>query len=193
MAAEPLWWGMPWRVTSIVLMAVPATIVFGLLVWQRLVISNPDGEARTLTLPVRVSIRQWFFATAAFGILLTNRKFVGVNYYYIDTVAFVAPCLAVVQLAAIWASLAARRPLLPLFVLVAGSLGLGFIGAIPDWIVERRFLETAWRKVLYWPSVFGIVALITAGSLLVIRTCGYRLVRGTAVGATPSPTEAGIG
>jgi len=67
----------------------------------------------------------------------------------------------------VWPALSARRPLLPcgVFVVIAGGVGMCFNAfGLP--------MATA-----YWVTITSAEALSLVASLLVVRSCGYRLVR----------------
>jgi hypothetical protein len=80
----------------------------------------------------------------------------------------------------------ALTALLATGMLVWASLGLGLafvrvpivlaamtlLGLLPPYSMEYSAL-----RYIVWPSLMAVVAACTAGSLLVIRSCGYRLVR----------------
>jgi hypothetical protein len=74
--------------------------------------------------------------------------------------------LATIGLLSIWPALGARRPLLPSILLIGVAAGVGFC-------------------VIYLPLATAIQALSLVASLLVVRSCGYRLVR--------LPAPSGIG
>jgi hypothetical protein len=73
----------------------------------------------------------------------------------------------VIGLLSVWPALSARRPLLPcsIFVVIAGGVGMyfDFFGPHID--------------IAYWITITSAEALSLVASLLVVRSCGYRLVR----------------
>jgi hypothetical protein len=87
-------------------------------------------------------------------------------------VATFPPCFIMVQLATLWAALGIGRPIPRLAVVVPMAL---IVGAIPSFYLPRP-TEVAILQLFIWPAIVGLQAIITAASLLVVRSCGWRLV-----------------
>jgi len=68
-----------------------------------------------------------------------------------------------------WASLGPGRAIVRVPTAIAGAVALGPL--VP------YYLDGPAHQYLAWPALTALSAFFTAGSLLVIRSCGYRLVR----------------
>lgn len=87
-----------------------------------------------------------------------------------------------VDLATLWAALGNGRPARRLAVVVPAAFGLGLLPPL--------FLQgSGWRDFVGWSFIIGFQATITAASLLVIRSCGWRLVRTAAEQPASSTVE----
>jgi len=78
---------------------------------------------------------------------------------------------ALVGLVAVWAILGTKRPFAGIVVLMAVGVGSG---------VGVSILEPGWPTLILWVTVTLTEALSLTVSLLVIRSCGYRLRRRSA-------------
>jgi hypothetical protein len=87
--------------------------------------------------------------------------------------AVVFPYLILIELATLWAALGTGRPL-PLLLVV---LPIAFVvGAIPPFYLKTLLrMPSDWKVYLICSSVMGLQATLLAVSLLVIRSCGWRL------------------
>lgn len=90
-------------------------------------------------------------------------------------VVVVCPCIVIVELAILWGTLGTGRPTLRLFVVLPTAF---LLGAIPPYYLKET-IQPDWLDFVGWSCLIGLQATITAGSLLVIRSCGYVLVRQT--------------
>jgi len=97
------------------------------------------------------------------------------------SVAVISPCLISVALAMLWGALGIGRPTARLAVAVPAAFLVGFI---PPFYLIMIF-ENGWRDYAIWSAIFGLQAIITAASLLVVRSCGWRLVSGEGNTAPP--------
>jgi hypothetical protein len=77
---------------------------------------------------------------------------------------------ATVGLFLVWPVLGTRRPILPSIIAVAIAVGLGL--CLLTW-----FPPFAWTVVTYWTTITAVEALSLVASLLVVRSCGYRLMQ----------------
>jgi hypothetical protein len=84
-------------------------------------------------------------------------------------VAILSPCLIVVDLVTLWAALGIGRPTSRLAVVVPMAFVLG---TIPMYYLG----EKGWSSLIIWSAIMGLQAIIIAASLLVVRSCGWRLV-----------------
>jgi predicted enzyme related to lactoylglutathione lyase len=82
-----------------------------------------------------------------------------------------------VELATLWAALSIRRPTTRLAVVVPSAFLLGAV----QWFFVRAMLQLDLADMIIYSSILGLQATIAALSLLVIRSCGWRLVRGSAL------------
>jgi hypothetical protein len=76
---------------------------------------------------------------------------------------------ATVGLLSVWPALGARHPVLPsvILIVVAGGIGFCFYQFLPPMSGMARF----------WMTITSVEALVLVASLVVVRSCGYRLVR----------------
>ena len=87
-------------------------------------------------------------------------------------VAVIVPCLLLVELATFWATLGLSRPFPRLIVVVPSGF---LVGIIPPFY----FQTTSWIDFALWSEITGTQALMTAATLLVFRSSGWRLCRET--------------
>jgi hypothetical protein len=163
------------------LAALPAAAIFGVLKLMkrrrkihiiRLAVSpqGPDG--------LQFTIRHLLTATAVVAAILATGRGLrsigfGRNLELYAVVAVVGLCVILIELAILWATLCAKRPGFRLGIVVPPAL---MVGAIPPFYLPTM-LEGSGQYVA-WPATFGLEATITAASLLVVRSCGWRLVSG---------------
>ena len=117
-------------------------------------------------------------ATTVVGLLLGFGQGVrAISNTNTDTVAVVVfpVCFILVELATLWASLGIGRPIPRLAVVVPTAF---VVGAIPVYYLEDVGHAKLGRFII-WSAAVGLQSIITAASLLVVRSCGWRLVRGT--------------
>ncbi|QEH39044.1 hypothetical protein OJF2_76560 [Aquisphaera giovannonii] len=133
--------------------------------------------------PLRFSIRGLMLVTAAVAVLCAGARALQESSAPIAGLpAAWALCIVAVGLAALWASLGdarprARGPAVPaLASLLGASLAYAFGAHARGWV--------------YIISTMLLYATVLLGSLLVVRSCGYRLVRRAASPAGP-PDGAG--
>jgi len=163
------------------LIAFSSAMIFCLLLvmsrgQQKLVLTKSVELWRT-SVGVQFSIRHWFLATATFGIFLTigitiRGIFTGFAQRVLDSAAVEGPSLVVIQLAILWAVFGAGRTLVRLMILLPFVVG---IGAVP-YCAHVPISEWVWWHASQGPVICGIVGAITAGRLLVVRSCEYQLV-----------------
>jgi hypothetical protein len=118
------------------------------------------------------SIRQLLILTFAVACLVTLGKWLGPDLVP-DTPSFVVESigllLAAVALISVWPVLGTRWPILSSVIAVATAAGLGFYFA--------RLFPPLGGLVAFWMTLTSVEALSLVASLLVVRSCGYRLVR----------------
>jgi hypothetical protein len=123
-------------------------------------------------------IRHLLLATAIVALVLgIGRGIRTISNRQSDIVVVVAvfpPCLVMVELATLWAALGIGRPIPRLAVVVPTAF---VVGVIPVFYVPG-LSNPSISELIIWPAIIGLQSIITAASLLVIRSCGWRLVRG---------------
>jgi hypothetical protein len=90
-------------------------------------------------------------------------------------VAVVCPCVVSAELAVLWAALGMGPPTVRLFAALPASF---LLGTIPPYYL-KVMIQPDWKDFVAWSCMIGLQAVVSAGSLLVVRSCGYRIVRGT--------------
>ena len=121
------------------------------------------------------SIRHLLLATAIVAIVLgvwRGVQSISEHHYNFRVLVTIPLCIIVVELATLWATLGMGRLLLRLAVIVALAFG---IGMIPLLLFGQ---EADLQTMTHFSSIFGFQAIISAASLLVVRSCGWRLVSG---------------
>jgi len=94
--------------------------------------------------------------------------------------AIFPPCLIMVELATLWAALGIGRATSRLVVVVPTAF---IVGMMPMFLVD----PASGGRILLWSVIVGVQAIITACSLLVVRSCGWRLVSGAGGVADEQP------
>lgn len=127
----------------------------------------------------RFTIRQLLMMTAVVAIILAigraTRPFSGQRWAGGLAVAVFTPCFVFVTLAMVWAALGSGRPSPRLAIAlpaacVAGMVPSYCLGGLP---------AAGWTDfIVFWSATMGLQAAITAGSLVIVRSVGWRLVRG---------------
>jgi len=132
---------------------------------------------------LQFSIRHVLLATAVVAVVLgmgrgisTFADMVGKGAFLAEArlelfVATLSPCLIVVDLATLWAALGTGRPPPRLAVVLPMAF---VVGTIPIYYLGNEDSSS----FVVWSVIFGLQAIITAASLLVVRSCGWRLVSG---------------
>jgi hypothetical protein len=127
------------------------------------------------------SIRHLLLATAIVAVVLGIGRGVRTISNGQSDLVFVAifpPCFVMVELATLWAGLGIGRPLPRLAIVVPTAF---VVGAIPVFYMPG----SSDHEIIGWPIIVGLQAMITACSLLVVRSCGWRLVSGEGITAPP--------
>jgi hypothetical protein len=124
------------------------------------------------TSPFQFSIRQLLILTFVVACMVTLGKWLGLHLIPASSLpdaALIGSVLAAVGLISVWPVLGTRHPVLPSLIVVVFAAGIGFI-------VGTLFVPIAgWR--LFWTTITSVEALLLVASLLVVRSCGYRLVK----------------
>jgi len=134
------------------------------------------------------SIRHLLLATAIVAVVLgIGRGVRTISNTHSDIVALAIfpPCFIMVELATLWAALGIGRPTPRLAVVVPTAF---VVGAIPVFYVPGPS-DTDLSELTIWPAIVALQSIITAGSLLVVRSNGWRLVRATAADGKAARNE----
>ncbi len=165
---------------NITLTAVPIFVVLSVLRYsrRRLRLAHLANESPSAK-GFQFSIRHLLLATAIVAVVLGISRAVRASLNTQSGIVLVGvypPCGVVVELATLWAALGMGRPTLRLVVIVPAA----FVVGIPT-------LGWMWMP---FSAHFGLQAIITAASLLVVRSCGWRMVSGAEINeitAIPAP------
>jgi hypothetical protein len=138
---------------------------------------------------IQFSIRHLLLATAIVAVVLGIgrgvRTITDTQWVNVVAVAIFPPCFIMVELATLWASLGIGRPIPRLAVVIPTAF---VVGAVPAFYLPGPPTQESWQYFI-WPAIVGLQALITAGSLLVVRSCGWRLVSSTIDPQTTDPHD----
>ncbi len=176
------WWALP--VTVSLEIALPTVVV--LLVLSRLrygrrglrlaqsVFLSPTAAVFQFT------IRHLLMTTAAVAVgLAVGRGLRALTitewaYQWLG-LALQISCVSLIELTTLWAALGTGRPTPRLAMVVPTAF---VVGATIVYCQDRMGIFN-WWIFISWSASTGLQAIITAASLLVMRSCGWRLVRGT--------------
>jgi len=133
------------------------------------------------------SIRHLLLATAIVAIVLGIGR--GVRTFGNTQSGVVAMviypfCFSLVALATLWAALGIGRPIPRVAVVVLTAFAVGTIPMYYNGMLGQAGL--GWWCMM-WSAMFGLQAIISAASLLVVRSCGWRMVSGATNTAMPAP------
>lgn len=122
--------------------------------------------------PLRFTVRQLLGGTALLSVLLGSGQAVrslGGEALGIGVIlATFVICGCIMAWLVVWASLGLGRPLSRIFIVL--TLGC-VIGLFPP-----LFLGGPWWRLLTWPGLVTATGTIATLSMLVVRSCGYRIV-----------------
>jgi len=170
-------------VTVYLAIVLPTLVIFFVL-WglrhsrRRLRHSQPASSA-TSSEGFQFTIRQLFVVTAiaavvlAVGRTLGRFRVTGDGSQEAFFFAVTGPYFILVELATTWAALGIGRPLPRLLIVLPTAF---IVGAIPPFYLKGQ-MHVDWEDYSSWSMFVGIEATIIAASLLVARSCGWRLVR----------------
>jgi hypothetical protein len=181
-----------------VMIALPTAVIF-------LVLSGLRRSRRKLCLahsmalsPIsqrfQFSIRHLLSITVVVAVVLAIGR--GVRAFtdtesnvFVVSIAILVSWIIMVELASLWAALGIGQPMRRLAVVIPAAFVVGPISVYYRTNVIP--VPVDWKMYANESALFGLQAIITACSLLVIRSCGYRLVRGDRNEAESSPTPPG--
>jgi hypothetical protein len=109
------------------------------------------------------------------------------EFNYDITILAVVACSTLVSFAMFWSAFGPRRPLFRLLIVVPAAALLGLIFPILSSSSSADVLTVTDENVL-WLAILGCQALFTSATLLVFRSCGWRLCR-MAGGGQAAPIE----
>lgn len=157
-----------------VLVAVPLLIVRGFRV-----VIQVDSSPTTLASRLRFSIRHLLILTFVVACVVSFGKIVHpliLQWQFIIEVIVYATICIVVGILPVWIALATKRP-------VPYCIGFVIVAAVAGYYIGRAYSEVDG----VWMIVTATEAVTVILSLLVVRSCGYRLVR------VPKPSSRGSG
>lgn len=128
-------------------------------------------EASTACEGFQFTIRHLLLTTTIVAVVLA----IGKNIPHLDEIIVISvvlcPCLGLVELAVLWAALGFARPALRLSIALPAAF---VVGLVPPFY-SGSLRQQGWTTFVAWSCITGLQAAITAGTLLVVRSCGYRL------------------
>jgi len=179
--------GWSWRnleglVTAYLAVALPTAVIFLILCGCRdrgwgIRLDQTDAPTRSL----QFKLRHLFILTAVAAALLA----VGRALEHVPArtdgsqaailFAIVVPYLVLAELATLWSAMGIGRPIPRLLVVLPMAF---VVGAIPPFYLKTHMgNKSDWQVYFVCSSVVALQATITAVSLLVVRSCGWRLWR----------------
>ena len=155
-----------WTITiAVTMVSLLVLRRFGVIVKRQADLGQP---ARPESKGRRFSIQGMMIVTAAIALLCAGARALqasGVQHFLINLAC--AMCFVVVGQVSLWATLGDALPLRRVPAVFVSSLGLGAYLALPAHTVGRVYVFLI--MVMYPTALLG--------SLLIVRSCGYRLVR----------------
>jgi hypothetical protein len=121
---------------------------------------------------MQFTIRQLLALTFAVACLVSLGKWLAPHVMNVTDpliLTLIGLVLATVGLLSVWPALGARHPVLPSVILIVVAGGIGFCFG--------QFLPPMSGMARFWMTITSVEALSLVPSLLVVRSCGYRLVR----------------
>lgn len=170
----PTWEG---AMLDFLIIFLPALVVFGTVSGLQFV-NRPlticqVGESQPVPEDLQFTIKQMLLITTAIAVIVAVAKWLHsfeiTDGFRSDIIllAVLVPCFSIVELATFWAALGLGNPLRRLMLLLPVA---GCVGVIPPLYLEGM-------SAMDWARLLGLQVAITAASLLIVRTCGWRLCR----------------
>ena len=135
---------------------------------------QPSASATVVDL--QFSLIHLFMAMTVVACMFSIQKaFDGINFLEHNRlrsalyVAAIVPCVVAVELATFWAALGLRHALARVLLLVFGGF---LIGVLPPLQIMGGFNGDVY---LFWSLAFSCQAFTGAATLLLFRSCGWRL------------------
>lgn len=164
--------GPPYRYNHVIVLLATVLVAGVLLVVRcfrfRICVTAVD---RTAVPRFQFSIRHLLILTFAVACLVSLGKWLGPHLIPATEpflLAMIGLLLATVGLITVWPVLGTRHPLLPSMIATGVAAGLGF--GLTTWFHP-------FEMMILWTTIPFVEALSLVASLLVVRSCGYRLVR----------------
>jgi len=149
-----------------------AVVLLAIRLWNAQLLRFLDQPQPENAEGLQFSIRGLMLFTFAVALLITTAKGlreVDERLPDLLLVTIWALCFVVTDLAALWAALGIGSPVPRSIVVILMSLALG-------WFFSYAIGED-WEPYFYIMSIMFLQPLLLIGSLLAVRSCGYRLVR----------------
>jgi hypothetical protein len=163
-----------WELWSLVFVFLPTVTVAGvMLVIRRFVAKLERPITATISSPVeglQFSIRQMLLFTLVVGCFLGIVRWLQPQVRYLERptlFAIVLVCCVSIAVTAVWATLGQGHPFRRGFAVSLYGLLMGCIS----------YLATRNGALWYWIAIMMVEAIVLQASLLVVRQCGFRLVR----------------
>ena len=147
--------------------------VFAVVRWRYARLEHfPQHVSLTAQEGLKFSIRGLMIFTFIVAVALVRIRTLRENppTGYLPVLALWSLCFAVVGLAGVWAGLGLARPMprIAVCLLISAVLGLLFVYCVN---------ADEWQSYFYIVSVMVLQAAVLISSLLIVRSCRYRLVR----------------
>jgi hypothetical protein len=151
-----------------------APVCFALLRWRWVRLEHRSSwETLPAANDLQFSLRFLIGLTVIVALLLALGRIIqglGQETHSILIVAFVFALVALLaSLLVVWSCLGPGRVVVRGPAMLGGMMALGLV--IPHYLGGPE-----WRFAI-WPALLALIATFTGGSLVVVRSCGYRLVR----------------
>jgi hypothetical protein len=158
----------------VIFMSVPIAVAAGSSAlcgrWLARVELRSQWASSTIPEELRFSLNSLLFLILAIAVLLGVGRFsrsIGDVFQVVLAIFALTALLATGML--VWATLGPGQPLVRVPTIISG---MTLLGLLPPYAMNGPSF-----RYFIWPSLLAAVAVIAASSLLVVRSCGYRLVR----------------
>jgi len=165
---------------SLLFFVTMITVVLAVFEWRlkialvQIAISSTDG--------IRFSIRHLLVITTGVAVLLAigtgNRVANGGGAMLLAAIVAVLLSVCVLAIAILWATLRPGRPTTRLALVLLLAI---LFGTLPPYYGAGAMAEVD-SPFVDWPAMFGLQTLVAFASLLVARSCGWRVLRRSALG-----------
>jgi len=159
------------RFMTTIATGIVAVVLWLIRLWKAQLVRFLDQPQPGSAEGLQFSIRGLMLFTFAVAVVITAAKGlreVDERLPVLFLVTIWALCFVVTDLAALWATLGIASPVPRSIAVILMSLALG-------WFFSYTLGED-WESYFYIMSIMFLQSLCLIGSLLVVRSCGYRLV-----------------